>query len=158
MAILGTHIQKVAIVVIFGMIVNALLREIFHIRDHPLHVGELVLYPAAGVPLKLTIRKLVSSGRGGRGGVRPGRRYPCLAWLSWTVFSQVVVEAEAVQSCETFLLVVVGVEYLEDKSVGLEADLSSPPFFVILKPFVSMRQAKARVLTLRAKCFFTSPV
>ena len=27
-------------------------------------------------------------------------------------------------------------EYLEDKSVGLEADLSSPPFFVILKPGV----------------------
>ena len=27
-------------------------------------------------------------------------------------------------------------EYLEDKSVGLEADLSSPPFFVILKPVV----------------------
>ena len=136
MTILGTHIQEVAIVVVFGMIVNTLLREVLHSRDHPLHVGQVVLPPATGVSLKLTIRELVSRWRGGRGGVWPGRRYPRLCGLGWTFLSQVVVKADGVQSCETRLVVVVGVEYLEDKSVGLEADLSSPPFFVILKPGV----------------------
>ena len=136
MAILGTHIQEVAVVVVLGMIVNALLREVFHSRDHPLHVGELVLHPATGVSLKLTIRELVSSGRGGRRRVRLGGRYPRLCGLRGTVFSQVVVKADCVQSGEPLLVLVVGVEHLEDKSVGLEADLSSPPFFVVLKPAV----------------------
>ena len=135
-AVLGTHVQEVAIVVLLGMIVDALLREVSHGGDHPPHVGEVVLLPAAGVPLELTVGELVSSWRGGRGGVWPGRSYPSLGGLGRTVFSQVVVEADGVQSGETCLVVVVGVEYLEDKSVGLEADLSSPPFFIILKPAV----------------------
>ena len=125
-----------AIEVVFGRIINPLLCEVAHSRDHPPHVGELVLYPAAGVPLELTVRELVSSRRGGGGGVRPGGSYPGLGGLSWTFLRQVVVKADTVHSCETLLVLVVGMEYLEDKSVGLEADLSSPPFFVILKPVV----------------------
>ena len=125
-----------AIEVVFGRIINPLLCEVAHSRDHPPHVGELVLYPAAGVPLELTVRELVSSRRGGGGGVRLGGSYPGLGGLSWTFLRQVVVKADTVHSCETLLVLVVGMEYLEDKSVGLEADLSSPPFFVILKPVV----------------------
>ena len=136
MAVLSTHIQEVPVVVVLGMIVNALLREVLHCRDHPLHVGVLVLHPATGISLKFTIWELVSSGRGGRRRVRLGGSYPRLGGLRWTVFSQVVVKADGVQSCEARLVVVVGVKYLEDKSVGLEADLSSPPLFVILKPAV----------------------
>ena len=55
MAVLSTHIQEVPVVVVLGMIVNALLREVLHCRDHPLHVGELVLHPATGISLKFTI-------------------------------------------------------------------------------------------------------
>ena len=134
MAVLGTHIQEVAIVVVFGMIVYPLLREVANSGDHPLHVGELLLLPATGGSLKLTVRELVSSQGGGGGGVRSGGGDPSLCGMSWTFFSQVVVEADCVQSCETCLVLVVGVEYLEGKSVGLEADLSSPPLFVSLKP------------------------
>ena len=74
---------------------------------------------------------LCSCWSGGRGG-----SYPRIRGHNGTVLSQVVLEADAVQSCEARLVVVVGVEYLEDKSVGLEADLSSPPFFLILEPAV----------------------
>ena len=133
MSVLGTHIQEVAIVVFFGMIVYPLLCKVANSGDHPLHVGELVLPPATGCSLKLTVRELVSSWRGGGGGVRSGGGDPSLGRLWGTVFCQVVVEADRVQSCETCLVVVVGVEYLEDKSVGIKADLSSPPFFVILE-------------------------
>ena len=136
MSILGTHIQEVAVIVLFGRVINALVCKVGDIGDHPLHVGELVLHPATGISLKFTIWELVSSGRGGRRRVRLGGSYPRLGGLRWTVFSQVVVKADGVKSCEARLVVVVGVKYLEDKSVGLEADLSSPPLFVILKPAV----------------------
>ena len=136
MSIPGTHKQEVAVEVVSGRIINPLLCEVAHSGDHPPHVGELVLYPAAGVPLELTVRELVSSRRGGRGGVRPGGSYTGLGGLSRTFLRQVVVKADSVQSRETRLVLIIGMEYLEDKSVGLEADLSSPPFFVILKPGV----------------------
>ena len=65
MTVLATHIQELAIVVELWMIVCPLLREVAHCGDHPLHVGELLLLPAAGGSLKLTVRELVSSRRGG---------------------------------------------------------------------------------------------
>ena len=136
MAILGTHIQEVAIEVVFRRIINPLLCEVAHSGDHPPHAGHLVLYPAAGVPLELAVRELVSGRRGGRGAVRPGGRYPGLRRLRRTFLREVVVKADTGYSCETRLVLVVGMEYLEDKSVGLEADLSSPPLFIILKPAV----------------------
>ena len=136
MSILGTHIQEVAVVVLFGRVINALVCEVGDIGDHPLHVGELVLNPTAGVALELAVWKLVPSRWGGGGGVRPGGRDPRLGGLRWTLLRQVVVKTHCVQSCETLLVLVVGVEHLEDESVGREVDLASPPFFIILKPAV----------------------